>query len=85
MVANNIWAQLIGANIDIRFWLYCSDHTIRLLYTNSCAGIDLSRLEAAYGRREKFKGMKYFGCRVWYQPPGDRNVKFKSNSCKGLF
>ena len=47
--------------------------------------MDSSRLEAAYGRRDNFKNLKYFGSRVWCRPPGDRDAKFKSNSRKGLF
>ena len=53
-VANSIRAQLIGANIDIRFWPYCFDHTIRLLSANSCAGMDSYRLQVVYGCREIF-------------------------------
>ena len=60
-VANSVRAQLIGANIDIRFWPYCFDHTLCLLNVNSCAGMDSSRLEAAYGRCDNFKNLKYFG------------------------
>ena len=63
-VANSIRAQLIGANINIRFWPYCFDHTLRLLNANSCAGMDSSRLEAAYDRRDNFKNLKYFGSQV---------------------
>lgn len=84
-VANSVRAQLIGANIDIRFWPYCFDHTLRLLNANSCAGMDSSRLEAVYGRRDNFKNLKYFGSRVWCRPPDDRDAKFKSNLRKSLF
>ena len=84
-VANSIHTHLIGANIDIRFWPYCFDHTLRLLNVNSCVSMDSSRLEAAFGRRDNFKNLKYFGSCVWCRPPGDRDAKFKSNSRKGLF
>ena len=84
-VANSIRAQLIGAALDVRFWPYCFDHTLRLLNANSCAGMDRSRIQAAFGRKDNFQGMRYFGCRVWCRPPGDRDIKFKSNSRKGIF
>ena len=47
--------------------------------------MDSSRLEAAFGRHDNFKNLKYFGSRIWCCPPGDRDAKFKSNSRKGLF
>ena len=83
-VANSIRAQLIGANIDIRFSPYGFDHNLCLLNRNSCAGMDSSCLEAAFGRCNNFKNLKYFGSRVWCHPPGDRDVKFKSNPRGGL-
>ena len=47
--------------------------------------MDSSRLEAAFGRRDNFKNLKYFGSRLWCRPPGDRDTNFRSNSRKGLF
>ena len=84
-IANSIRAQLIGANIDIRFWPYCFDHNLRLLNANSCADMDSSYHEAAFGCRDNFQNLKYFGSHVWCRPPSDCDEKFKSNSRKGLF
>ena len=84
-VANSICAQLFGANIDIQFWLYYFDHTLRLLNTNSCAGMDSSCLEAAFDCHDNFKNVKYFGSCVWCSPPGDRDAKVKTNSQNSLF
>ena len=67
-VANSICAQLFGVNIDIRCWPCYFGHTLRLLNANSCTGINSSRLEAAFGRRDNFKNLKYFGSRVWCRP-----------------
>ena len=61
IVTNSVRAQLIGANIDIRFWPYCFNHTLCLLNVNSCEGMDYSRVEAFYGRCDNFKNLKYFG------------------------
>ena len=47
--------------------------------------MDSFRFEAAFGRCDNFKNLKYFGSRVWCRPPGYRDAKFKSNSRKGLF
>ena len=81
-VANSIRAQLTGAALDARFWPYCFDHTLCLLNANSCGNMQTSRLQAAFGWRDNFKNFKYFCCRVWCCPPGERDAKFKPNSCK---
>ena len=84
-VANSICARLNNANIDIIFWPFCFDHTLRFLNVNSCADKDSSCLDAVFSRYDIFKNLRYFGSCGWCCSPGDHDVKFKSNSRKGLF
>ena len=66
--ANSIRAQLIGANIDIRCWPYCFDHTLCQLNANSCVVMDSSRLEVAFICCDNLENLKYFASWVWCHP-----------------
>lgn len=51
----------------------------------SCAGVDISHLQADFGSKDKFRGMKYFGCCVWFRLPSNHDPRPKSISFQSAF
>ncbi|MCE2995760.1 MAG: hypothetical protein LW863_09190 [Flammeovirgaceae bacterium] len=84
-VANAIRALLLGANLDARFWPYAFHHYLRLKNSIPSRHRPLSPVVMATSRKDNFKDLRTFGCRVWVRPSGRRPIKLKPNSRKGIF
>ena len=49
------------------------------------AGQSESPIFQSTGKKDNFKHLWVFGCRVWVQPPGNKRRRFKDDTCKGIF
>ena len=84
-VANGVCTLLDGASLSTRFWPFAFDHFLCLHNAFSSQTKTHSPIELVYGRRENFKRLRWFGCRVWVRPPGKRKYKLRCNAIKGTF
>ena len=48
-------------------------------------GKDKFPFKITTGKKDNFKGLKTFGCRVWAKQPGRNKAQFRNNTCKGIF
>ena len=68
-VSQGIRSLLIGANLDIKFWPYAFLHVLCILNALPGAGQSESPIFQSTGKKDNFKHLQVFGCRVWVQPP----------------
>ena len=59
---------LLCANLDTKVWPYAFYHHIRIKNVFAVKGQDSSPLYQSIGKRDYFKGILTFGCRVWVGP-----------------
>ena len=86
-ISDSIKALLIGAGLDSRFWPYAFYHSIRLRNAIPGAGQSSSPLFMATGRKDNFKNLRVFGCRVLVPRLGKHVPRFSQNKVplKGVF
>ena len=80
-IFNSIWALLFSSGLSAHFWPYAFNHVLRIWNALPHCGQDKSSLQHAHGRKDNFKNLKTFGCRIHVQLP---DVYNKKNSIKML-
>ena len=78
-------ACIHGAGLDIKFWPYALHHVVCICNAIPGSGQEQSPLFLARGRKDNFKNLKIFGCRVWVRPPGIQAHRFPVHARKGIF
>ena len=69
-ILQGIKALLIGAGLDVCFWLYAFMHTLRIRNTLPGQNQNTSPLYLSTGKKDNFKNLWVFGCRFWVRPTG---------------
>ena len=64
-VSQGIKALLFGAGLDVKFWPYAFIHVLRIGNALPGQGQDASPLFLSTGRKDNFRNLQIFGCRVW--------------------
>ena len=65
-----------GAGMDIKFWPLALQHVVCIRNALPGFGQEHSPLFLATGRKDNFKNLRVFGCRVWVRPPGIQAHRF---------
>ena len=68
---------MFGAGLDVKFWPYAFIHVLRIQNALPGQGQDASPLFLSTGRKDNFRNLRIFGCRVWVQPNGIQKKRFK--------
>ena len=84
-ICNAVRAMLIGANLSPKFWPYALMHAVCIFNALPGRHQTQSPIQITTGKKDNFKGLRTWGCRVWVKPPVRRPAKFKSNAKKGIF
>ena len=84
-VSQGIKALLFGAGLDVKFWPYAFIHVLRIRNALPGQGQDASPSFLSTGKKDNFRNLRIFGCRVWVQPTGLQKKRFKDNVRKGIF
>ena len=64
-VSQSVKALLFGAGLDVKFWPYAFMHVLRIRNALPGQGQDASPLFLLTGKKDNFRNMRVFGCRVW--------------------
>jgi hypothetical protein len=85
-IGDALRAKLTGSNLDARFWPYAfKDYIRKHNAIRHAPNQTISAYEAATHKRENFRDLRTFGCRVWVRPPGKRKAKLRLHARKGIF
>ena len=84
-VSDGIKAVLLGAGLQPRFWPYAFYHVLRIRNAIPGAGQVASPLFLATGKKDNFKNLRVFGCRVIVPPLGSKKARFARQAKKGIF
>ena len=84
-VSQGIKALLFGAGLNVKFWPYVFIHVLRIRNALPGQGQDASPLFLSTGRKDNFRNLQIFGCRVWVRPIGLQKKQFKDDVRKGIF
>ena len=84
-VATSVQALLFGAGLPVKFWSYTSHHVICIRNVLPHCGQEKAPIEFAHKRKDNFKNLKTFGCRICVRPPGIQSKRFKDNNRQGIF
>ena len=84
-VATSVCALLFGAGLPVKFWSYAFQHVLCIWNALPHRGQDKSPIEFAYKRKDNFKNLKTFGCRIHGRPPGICSKRFKDDTQQGIF
>lgn len=76
---------MIGADLEIKFWLYAFVYVLESHNAVPGKGQDKAPIHLATGEKDNPKFLKTFGCRVYLQPPGIQVQCFKDKAQKGIF
>ena len=79
-VSQGIKALLIGAGLDVKFWPYTIMYMLRICNALPGQVQDASPLFLSTGRKENFRNLQIFGCRVWVD-----QMVFKRNVSKMMY
>ena len=77
--------MLFGSRLSAWFWPYAFNHVLRIRNALPHRGQDESPLKMAHNRKDNFKNLKTFGCRIHVRPPGVRNKRFHQETRQGIF
>ena len=87
--AKGIRSFLLGAALPSKFWPYAFTHHLRMQNALPSKGKSQSPLMMAFNKKENFKHLFTFGCRIWVRPPRPNNRRQKGklhcDSRKGIF
>ena len=61
------------------------NHVLRIKNALPYCGQDEYPLKMAHNRKDNFKNLKTFGCRIHVCPPGVRNKRFQQETRQGIF
>ena len=84
-ISQGIKALLFGAGLDVKFWPYAFIHVLRIRNAIPGQGQDASPLFLSTGKKDNFRNLRIFGCRVWVRPTGLQRKRFKDDVRKGIF
>ena len=84
-VADGIKAVLLGAGLKVKFWPYAFYHVLRIRNAIPGAGQDASPLFISTGKKDNFKNLRVFGCRVIVPSLGCKKPRFAKQAKKGIF
>ena len=84
-IADSIKAVLLGAGLPVRFWSFASFHVLRIRNAIPGAGQTASPLFLSTGKKDNFKNLRVFGCRVIVPPLGSKKARFAKQAKKGIF
>ena len=84
-ISQGIKTLLVGAGLDVRFWPYTYMHVLRICNALPCQKHNASPLFLATGKKDNFRNLRVFGCRVWVRPTGIQKKHFKYDVWKGIF
>ena len=60
-------------------------HVLQICNVLPGQGQDSSPLFLSTGRKDNFRNLRIFGCRVWARPTGLQKKRFKDDVQKGIF
>ena len=71
--------------MDIKFWPFAFYHVLRIRNVIPGAGQTALPLFLSTGRKDNFKNLRVFGCRVIVPPLGSTKARFAKKAKKGIF
>ena len=66
----SVYALLFDSGLSMKFWPYAFFHALCIQNDLPHRGQTASPLFLATGKKDNFKNLCTFGCRVYVQPPG---------------
>ena len=84
-ISDGIKAVLLGSGLKPSFWPYAFFHILRVRNAIPGAGQTASPIFLSTGKKENFKNLKVFGCRVIVPPLGSKKARFARKAKLGVF
>ena len=84
-VATSIHALLFGSGLSVKFWPYAFFYVLWIQNALPHKDQTASTLYLATEKKDNFKNLRTFGCRVYVWPPGVQKKHFKEDVRQGIF